>query len=224
MRGLKLVSLRRPSLALLLILALALVARVGVIVATPDFAPLNDSREYDRHALWIAHNQSYPGAFWPPLYPVLLAGVYALGGGWTAGRLLGALLGVAAVALIFVISERLWSRRVAIVSGAIAAVFPPLVLYSASLRTEPLFLLLVLATLLATLEYRRDERLRWAIAAGISAGSPRSLEPTASSWSWRRASACGRCVPGSAVRLSCRPGPRGTRHGHAVGGPQYDRP
>jgi 4-amino-4-deoxy-L-arabinose transferase-like glycosyltransferase len=171
--------LRRRSLALPLILALALAARVGVIVATPDFSPVWDARDYDLHALSIAHGHGYPSspfgrseptAFRPPLYPVVLASVYAVGGGQTAGRLLQALLGVAVVALIYMISERLWDRRVAAVAGAIAAVFPPLVLYSATLLTEPLFVLLVLAALLVTLEFRRGERLRWAIAAGVLSG------------------------------------------------------
>jgi 4-amino-4-deoxy-L-arabinose transferase-like glycosyltransferase len=169
----------RRSAALPLILALALVVRVGVIIATPDFAPLFDARDYDRHASSIAHGDGYPGsqlvpseptALRPPLYPVLLAGVYAVGGGWTAGRLLAALLGVAVVAFIYIVAKRLWDERVAGIAGAIAAVFPPLVLYSATLLTEPLFVLLVLTTLLATLEYRREERLRWAIAAGVLCG------------------------------------------------------
>ena len=72
---------------------------------------------------------------------------------------------MAVVALIYIISERLWGRLVAIIAGVIAAVFPPLVLYSASLLTEPLFVLLVLAALLATLEFRSERRMRWAIAA-----------------------------------------------------------
>jgi 4-amino-4-deoxy-L-arabinose transferase-like glycosyltransferase len=171
--------LRRTSIALPLILAVALVVRVAAIVATPHFAPIFDAHDYDRHALSIAHGHGYPDslfrpgaptAFRPPLYPVLLAGVYALGRSWTAGRLLGALLGVAAVALVFLIATRLWGRRVGLVSAALAAVFPPLVLYSASLLSEPLFILLVLAALFATLEYRRTHRMRWAVGAGVLCG------------------------------------------------------
>ena len=46
--------LRRRSVALPLILVLALVARVGVIAATPHFVPVFDAWDYDRHALSIA--------------------------------------------------------------------------------------------------------------------------------------------------------------------------
>src|SRR5207302_7808112 len=42
--------LRRTWSALPLILALALVVRIAVIVATPHFRPIFDAHDYDRHA------------------------------------------------------------------------------------------------------------------------------------------------------------------------------
>jgi len=57
-----------------------------------------------------------------------------------------------------------------VVAGATAAVFPPLVVVSASLLSETLFLPLVLAAVLAVLAYRDDRRLRWAVAAGVLCG------------------------------------------------------
>jgi 4-amino-4-deoxy-L-arabinose transferase-like glycosyltransferase len=161
------------------ILAVALVARVGVIVATPHFVPIFDAADFHRHAHSIAAGNGYPPpqlglrgptAFRPPLYPVVLAVVQKLGGGWTAERVLGALLGVATVFLIYLVSQRLWGRRVALVAGAIAAIFPPLVVLNASLLSEVLFLPLTLAATLAVLEYREGRQLRWAIAAGILCG------------------------------------------------------
>jgi 4-amino-4-deoxy-L-arabinose transferase-like glycosyltransferase len=77
---------------------------------------------------------------------------------------------VAAVLLVFLVADRLWGRRVALVAGALAAVFPPLVLLSASLLSESVFVPLALATLLATLEYRRTRELRWAAVAGVLCG------------------------------------------------------
>src|SRR6266540_937570 len=170
----------RPSTALLLILGLALLTRVAVIVATPDYQPQFDAADYDRHAVSIADGHGYPGpqsgdptqptAFRPPLYPVALAAVHLLGGGWTAGRVLGALLGVATVLLVFVISRRLWGPRIAVVTSAIVAVFPPLVILSATLLSESLFLPLMLGAVLVVLEYRDDRRLRWALLAGVLCG------------------------------------------------------
>src|SRR5947209_3228184 len=169
----------RGSIALPVILAVALLARIGVIVATPHAVPIFDAADFQRHANSIAAGDGYPPpqlglpgptAFRPPLYPVTLAVVHKLGGGLTAERVAGALLGVATVLLIFLIAQRLWGRRVAVVAGAIAAVFPPLVVLNASLLSELLFLPLSLAALLATLVYRETERLTWAVVGGILCG------------------------------------------------------
>lgn len=162
-----------------MILVVALVARIGVLVATPDFEPLFDAADFDRHAESIANGDGYPRsqlgvdgptAFRPPGYPVVLAAVDLVGGGWTAMRILGALLGVATVALIFLIAQRIWDRRVAVVAGGIAAVFPPLVVLNVSLLSEVLFLPLALASIWAVLAFRDDRRLRWAAAAGVLCG------------------------------------------------------
>lgn len=165
--------------ALFFILALAALVRTAVIVATPDFAPIYDAADYWRHANSIAAGDGYPDsiltppgatAFRPPLYPLLLAAVDLVGGGWTAARLVGALLGVLAVFLVFAVAVRIWDERVALVAAAGTAVFPPLVILNGSLLSESLFVPLVLAVLLSVLVYRDDPRLRWAVVAGVMCG------------------------------------------------------
>lgn len=185
------------------ILALALGARIAAIAASSDFRPIFDAADFDRHAASIAAGNGYPPpqlglhgptAFRPPLYPIALAVVHKLGGGWTAGRVLGALLGTLTVALVFLVAQRLWDGRVALVAALIAAVFPPLVVLSASLLSEQLFLPLVLASLLAVLVYRERGGLRWAIAAGVlcglailarTSGAPYVLALAAGAWAAR---------------------------------------
>jgi 4-amino-4-deoxy-L-arabinose transferase-like glycosyltransferase len=169
----------RVPIVLLVILAVALAARIAVIVATPDFMPHFDAADFHRHATSIADGNGYPpsqlrvegpSAFRPPLYPAALAGVQVVGGGLDAERVLGALLGVVAVLLIFLIAQRIWERSVALVAAGIAAVFPPLVTLNASLLSEVLFVPLALAGVLAVLEYRDTRRMRWAIVAGVLCG------------------------------------------------------
>jgi 4-amino-4-deoxy-L-arabinose transferase-like glycosyltransferase len=164
------------------IVALALAIRVIAIVATPDFVPVHDPADYDRHAVAIASEGSYPqstyapgggpSALRPPLYPLSLAAVYEITGArWTAGRLFAALAGALTVALIGLLAARLWTRRVALVAMLLAAVYPPLVLVSNSLIAESIFLPLMLAALLAALEHRRAPRgLLWPAAAGALLG------------------------------------------------------
>jgi 4-amino-4-deoxy-L-arabinose transferase-like glycosyltransferase len=167
------------SKPLLAILAVALLIRVAAVAATPDYLPLFDARDFERHAQSIADGHGYPPpqlgtvgptAFRPPLYPVALAAVRAVGLGLTTERLLGALLGVATVLLVYLIACRIWGPRIALVAAAITAVFPPLAFLSATVLSEVLFLPLVLASVLAALRYRDDRRLRWALAAGVLCG------------------------------------------------------
>jgi 4-amino-4-deoxy-L-arabinose transferase-like glycosyltransferase len=162
----------------MVILAVALAVRIAVIVATPHFAPIFDAADYDRLGASIAAGHGYPGqlqpatpsAFRPPLYPFVLAGVHLVGGGWTAERLVAALLGTIAVLLVFLIAVRIWGRTVGLTAAGLAAIFPPLFLMSATLLSESLFTPLVLAAVLAVLQYRDDPRVRWAALAGVLVG------------------------------------------------------
>lgn len=168
----------RPAL---LILALALAVRVAQIAATPDWQPVSDPADYVRHAVSIAGGHGMapsflpgggPSALRPPAYPYLLGGVFAVSGdSFTAGRLAAALLGVASVSLIGVIALVLWTRAVAIVSMAIAALYPPLVLLSGTLLSESLGLPLVLALVALLLGRREAPRPPWVpFAAGALFG------------------------------------------------------
>ena len=173
--------LGRPGIV---ILALALVVRVALVLATPDphFAAHFDPSDYDLHAQSIAAGHGYPDttpyaagggptALRPPLYPYALGGLYAVvGHSITAARLLSVLLGVLTVALIGLVGMQLAGRRAALWAMAIAAVYPPLVLVNATLISEALSLPLMLGALAAALHHRTDPRRRWALLAGALLG------------------------------------------------------
>src|SRR3954453_9308251 len=162
----------------LLLLATALVVRVAQIAATRHWQPVADPADYVRHAISIAHGHGMaasflpgggPSALRPPAYPYFLGGVFAVSGNsFTAGRLAAALLGVLSVALIGVIAQLLWTRGVAIVAMAIAALYPPFVLLSGTLLSESLGMPLVLALVALVLACRDEPRPRWvAPVAGV---------------------------------------------------------
>ncbi len=182
------VLLAKPTFAhgLVVLVALALLVRVIVVLSDPRFVPRTDAADYDRIAVSLAqHNRLRPDdrasggpcALRSPMFPLALATVYKVVGvgsavtRWEAGRLLEAVLGAIAVALICLIALRLWGRTAALVSGAIAAVYPPLVLAGSSLMTESLFVPLVLGTVLAALVARDGvHRRRWEVVTGVLAG------------------------------------------------------
>jgi 4-amino-4-deoxy-L-arabinose transferase-like glycosyltransferase len=143
-----------------------------------SYKPGNDAFEYDYYARSIAAGDGYPQSGYllqggptavrGPGYPYLLGAVYALSGNsLAAGRLLGVALGALTVLLLYLIAKRVWGRRIGLVTAAMAAVFPPLVLLSRDLVSESLFIPLELAAVLCVLNFRRSGgELRWALAAG----------------------------------------------------------
>jgi 4-amino-4-deoxy-L-arabinose transferase-like glycosyltransferase len=170
------------------LLALALILRLGYVVATPGYEAIDDAHNYDVHAVSIATGHGFARmgsgpsgetAFRPPGFPYLLAGVYVLTGveraapatRYVAGRVANALVGTAIVALIGVLSAQLFDRRVALAAMALGAVYLPLILVGGSLMSEPLFAALLLGALAAGAQHRRSaHRYRWAIAAGVLGG------------------------------------------------------
>lgn len=162
-------------------MAVALIVRVGVIVDDNGYSPQQDAWDYNRHALSIAGGDGFPDSYYvaddgpsalrAPAYPFFLAGVYVVSGdSVTLGRLVNAALGALAVLLLYLIARRIWGRRIALFAAAVAAIFPPLVLLSKELLSEPLFIALTLGVVLAVLEYRGTRETRWAVLAGVLAG------------------------------------------------------
>ena len=171
----------RGRLLVAAILALALTLRLGLALVHEPPAAINDAADYARHAAALADDRSYPPseisrvggptAFRPPGYPLQLAAVYELFGRGDAPRVVGALIGTLAVALLGLCALWLFGRREALAASALAAVFPPLVMMSVAQLSEGLFITLMLAALACALAARRDERLVWVLAAGALAGA-----------------------------------------------------
>jgi 4-amino-4-deoxy-L-arabinose transferase-like glycosyltransferase len=171
-----------------LLIALALVLRLGYVAATPGYQAIDDAHNYDVHARSIAAGRGFARigsgpsgqtAFRPPGYPYLLAGVYSLSGverakpeaRYLAGRVANALVGTAIVALIGVLSMQLFGRRVALAAMALGAIYVPLILIGGTLMSEPLFTALLLGALAAAIHHRRSaHRYRWALVAGVLGG------------------------------------------------------
>ena len=161
----------KPYVALV---ALALVLRLAMIAATPDFQPRLDAAHYDGLACGLVLDGAYelrvpsnrderscgtshrgenpPTAFRPPGWPALLAGVYAVDedGRWATARVVQAALGTAAVALIGLLAALLLGPAAGLIATALAAVDTTLLAVSGSLLSEPFFVVLItLAAILA---------------------------------------------------------------------------
>jgi 4-amino-4-deoxy-L-arabinose transferase-like glycosyltransferase len=184
--------------AAILLLALALAVRVGFILATPGYHPIHDDHDYDRLACAVVQGAGYAGAgpdtpasgcgkpwasveptaFRAPLWPLTLAGVYAVSDPvaahhrWIAARIVLALLGTLAVALMGLVARMLWGRRAGLVALALGAVCVPLVVVGGTLITETLFVALELAAVAAALTAGRSPHaLSCVLATGALTGA-----------------------------------------------------
>src|SRR3954469_3613067 len=169
--------------AALLILVVALGLRLAYIGATPGFAIVHDARDYDVHAVSVAHHGDFstnltgmPTAFRPPGYVYLLAGAYRVFGVQDSpahdrilvARLLGAVIGTIGVALVGLLALRFWSPRVALIAMGLAAIYVPAIVVSDAMMSEQLFVVFMLAALVAVL-WRRGSPATAALA-GVFAG------------------------------------------------------
>jgi 4-amino-4-deoxy-L-arabinose transferase-like glycosyltransferase len=160
---------------------LAAIALTGV--SRPGFG---DAAPYVFAAREIAEHGSYPDRTEPfffraPAYPLFLAAA-TLGRPESVARAktANAALGSAAAVLLAALSARIFrNRRLAIATGAAAAVFPSLVYVSSDVQSEPLFLDFLLLSALALLAAadRRSRGAAW--AAGLCLGLAALTRPSA---------------------------------------------
>jgi 4-amino-4-deoxy-L-arabinose transferase-like glycosyltransferase len=168
-----------PILAAVVVTAIALRLLAWFIVVGFDTAGGGDEPDYHRIASDLATGRGFlarsgqPTATRPPLYPILLGGLYAVTGpDPDAARALQVVLGAGIVLLVYTLASRLFSVEVALLGAALAAVNPALVYLSMLLMTENLYILLLLTLLilLAPDHKRPPHSLSRFAAAGAVAG------------------------------------------------------
>jgi len=147
----------KTAIGLLVVLAAALAARLifcGLVVGW-ERAPAGDEIDYNHLAAHLSEGQGYRlendqlTARRPPLYPLVLAGVYRLFGVSVVwGRLFQVLLATSLVLLVFLAGRRFFTNRVAWLAAALVAVNPFLIFISGYLLTENLYIILLLASVL----------------------------------------------------------------------------
>lgn len=128
---------RRP-VPWVFVVALAVRLLYLATAKSPSFAdPLIDADYYDYLGERLSQGQGFPDpVFWqPPLYPLVLAGLYSfLGHQLLWPRLLQSLLGALLAALCCDLAERATGRRLAgLVAGLLVALHGPLVFYEGEL-------------------------------------------------------------------------------------------
>ncbi len=181
-----------------------------VVVVLRDYVPVSDAEHYHTLAAAVGDGRGlvhefpfgypHPTAFRPPLYPLLLGGVYAVTGARLgAAQALNVVLGTGVVVLAALMAWRLAGWKAGVVTGSLAAVYPPLVFNDGPPLSEPLGLLLLLTIALLLL----DRRVAWAGGASgllvLTRASAQLFVLALGAWvlwrlGWRRALIYGVCV------------------------------
>jgi len=172
------------------LIVLALIAVVGLgarayVVANPVANPADDSHAYYALAKALYEEGSFGGpsfedsSDWSPGAPLLYAaGFYATGGAREGtARIVEALLGVAAIVIVFLLGERLGGRRVGLLAAFAVAVYPPFIHSTGELMSEPPAILTLPAAVLAFLWADEQERLRAWLLPGLLFGLTAMFRP-----------------------------------------------
>ena len=192
------VSARNKQL-LAWILILAVLIRIPVAVLMGDqitvLPGIQDQVSYDALARSLLDGRGYsftenwypftpantPTAHWSFLYPLYLAGVYAVTGYHPlAARLLQATVGGALLCfLVYRIGRRVANEETGLVGATLVAVYGYFIYYNAALMTETFFIVLILLTLHLGLELKENPTsLHWWVGLGLALGLAGLLRQT----------------------------------------------
>jgi 4-amino-4-deoxy-L-arabinose transferase-like glycosyltransferase len=133
--------------AIFLILAIALLVRFGAALLIPDQGVMfPDAASYKLAGQNFWSNKRLDNIYIMPLYPMAVGMV---GPGW-GQTLFDILASVASVWLVYAISKNIFTDTViGLVAALMAALYPPLIFYSVLGLSEPLFNMILIATILS---------------------------------------------------------------------------
>lgn len=130
-----------------LVVALAIAVRIAWVLAVPT-KPVGDFAMYvESAAHLVAHGNLDPAYVYMPGYVFLIAPVQALGGGWLATKLVGAVLGGLGAAAVAGITRQVsGSARAGLCAGLLVALWPAGIAIASVTGTDmPAAVLVVLA-------------------------------------------------------------------------------
>ena len=175
----------RVTLALLgAILVLGLGLRAYSVVQ-PVANPAADSHAYYALSKALYEEGSYGGptfrdsSDWSPGAPLLYAASFYATGGSREGtaRIVEALLGVAAILVVFLLGRRLGGGPAGLIAAFAVAVYPPFIHSTGELMSEPPAIFTLPAAVLAFLWASEQERLRAWLLPGFLLGLTALIRP-----------------------------------------------
>ncbi len=149
----------RTTLVLLALIALVGLCARAYVVVKPVANPADDSHAYYALSKALYEEGSFGGptfhdsSDWSPGAPLLYAASFYATSGAREGtaRIVEALMGVAAILVVFLLGERLGGRWTGLLAALAVAVYPPFIHSTGELMSEPPAILTLPAAVLAFL-------------------------------------------------------------------------
>lgn len=162
----------------------AFLVRLVYVLTLDDKWYFYDTVHYDKAANSILNGEGFGRGYFfssikefqdeyslPPVYPVFLAGVYAIfGQDFFAVRIVQSLVCAFLTLMIFLIAERVFNRRVALLAAVISIFYPLLVFISGLLYVTALFTLLIALFVWFALKSYESEDIKSPALAGLFLG------------------------------------------------------
>jgi 4-amino-4-deoxy-L-arabinose transferase-like glycosyltransferase len=169
-------------LALIVVLGLGLRAYSAV---NPVAHPADDSHAYYALSKALYEDGSYGGSSfhdssdWSPGAPLLYAASFYATGGAREGtaRVVEALLGVAAIVIVFLLGKRIACRPAGLIAALGVAVYPPFIHSTGELMSEPAAIFTLPAAVLAFLWASEQDCLRAWLLPGFLFGLTALIRP-----------------------------------------------
>jgi 4-amino-4-deoxy-L-arabinose transferase-like glycosyltransferase len=160
-------------------LVLGLMLRGVILWQTQTLGmPISDERDYARLAGHILSGDGFvwdlgkPTSIRPPLYPALVAGVWAIAGpgNLQAVRLAQVVLALLTTALIFQLGRQVFDSTVGRWAAAAFWLYPSLIFFNFTILTETLFTFLLVAFVWLTVTLVQTPRAWIALLSGMTLG------------------------------------------------------
>jgi 4-amino-4-deoxy-L-arabinose transferase-like glycosyltransferase len=142
------------------------------LVLNPDRYYFSDTRHYDRAAMSLLQSGELGEKYYrAPLYPVVLAAVYAVfGHSFLAMRLVEALISVLLCWLVYKMADTLFGARIAWWATLLSAVFPHFILLAGILYPTNLFTLFLFSALFFLWYGRHSGQKKMVMLSAVLAG------------------------------------------------------
>jgi len=168
--------MKKKGLVILFILIFALLVRISsaILLFGTERIPPNDS--YDEIAVNLNQGKGFiESNFYrssrSPLYPFVLSIIYRCFNHWYLPvAIIQSFIGTLVCLFVYFLATSIFDRKTAIFTVAVAAIYPPLIFYSITFATEPLYIFFLLLFTFFFIKALKTPKIGFMFLSGIFLG------------------------------------------------------